>query len=289
MERLKVVFYLLKDAAKAFGEDKVSRLAAALAYYTLFSVAPLLVIAIGIVGLVIGGNNAQDQVVLQLEATAGPQVAEALTEMIGSVSRPSAGVAATVFGVLILMWGASQVLAQLKDAFNTIWKITPAPDAGIWFTIRQRIISLGMVLTVGFLLLVSLVLSAGVASVNGLLVNTVPAFTMALPVLDWITSLLIMTPLFALIFRVLPDTPLTWGDVMVGGGVTALLFLLGKYLIGFYLANSGVTSAYGAAASLIILLLWVYYSAQLLFFGAEITKIYTYRFGSRRAEKTKAT
>jgi membrane protein len=283
MDTLKTAFTLLRDAAKAYGEDKVARLAAALAYYTLFSIAPLLVIAIGIVGLVIGQNEAQSEIVAQIQATAGTQVADALEGMISNVSQPSSGILATVIGVIVLIWGASQVLAQLKDAFNTIWRVTPDPDAGIWLTIRQRLVSLAMVLAVGFLMLVSLLISTGVATINRLLTDAVPILNVVLPLLDWLTSLLILTPLFALIFRYMPDTRPTWRDVRGGSLVTAVLFLIGKALIGFYLANSGVASAYGAAGSLIVLLLWVYYTSQLLFFGAEITKIYTYRFGSRRS------
>lgn len=283
MEIIKTTFTLLRDAGKAFGEDKASRLAAALAYYTLFSIAPLLVIAIGIVGLVIGRNEAQTEIVAQIQATAGAQVAEALEGMIGTVSQPSSGVLATIIGVLVLMWGASQVLTQLKDAFNTIWRITPDPEAGLWLTIRQRLVSLAMVLAIGFLMLVSLLISTGVATINRLITDIVPLLKIVLPMLDWLTSLIILTPLFALIFRFMPDTHPTWRDVRLGSLVTALLFLVGKALIGFYLANSGVASAYGAAGSLIVLLLWVYYTSQLLFFGAEITKIYTYRFGSRRS------
>lgn len=282
METAKSIFKLLSDAAKAYGEDKVSRLAAALAYYTLFSIAPLLVIAIGITGLVIGRNQAQSEIVAQIEDTAGPEVAEALADMITNVSQPGTSAAATVIGIVILMWGASQVLAQLQDAFNTIWQIKPAPDAGIWYTIQKRLISLAMVLTVGFLLLVSLVISTAVTAINQVLADNIALVGLALPLLDWITSLLIMAPLFALMFRYLPDTRVTWRDVGVGGLVTAVLFMVGKTLIGFYLAKSGAGSAYGAAGSLIVLLLWVYYSAQLLFFGAEITKVYTYRYGSRR-------
>lgn len=282
METAKSIFKLLSDAAKAYGEDKVSRLAAALAYYTLFSIAPLLVIAIGITGLVIGRNQAQSEIVAQIEDTAGAEVAEALTGMITNVSQPGTSAAATVIGIVILMWGASQVLAQLQDAFNTIWQIKRAPDAGIWYTIQKRLISLAMVLTVGFLLLVSLVISTAITAINQVLADNIALVGLALPLLDWITSLLIMAPLFALMFRYLPDTRVTWRDVGVGGLVTAVLFMLGKAFIGFYLAKSGAGSAYGAAGSLIVLLLWVYYSAQLLFFGAEITKVYTYRYGSRR-------
>ena len=283
MEAIKTALALFRDAGKAFGEDKASRLAAALAYYTLFSIAPLLVIAIGIAGLVIGQSEAQTEIVAQIQTTAGPQVAEALEGMIGSVSHPSSGILATVIGLVVLMWGASQVLTQLKDAFNTIWRVTPNPDAGIWLTIRQRLVSLAMVLAVGFLMLVSLLISTGVATINRLLTDAVPILKVVLPMLDWLTSLLILTPLFTLIFRLMPDTRPTWRDVRLGSFVTALLFLVGKALIGYYLANSGVASAYGAAGSLIVLLLWVYYTSQLLFFGAEITKVYTYRFGSRRS------
>ncbi|MCL4870034.1 MAG: YihY/virulence factor BrkB family protein [Anaerolineae bacterium] len=283
---MKTALYLLRDAAKAFSEDNVSRLAAALAYYTLFSVAPLLVIAIGITGLVIGQGEAQTEIVAQIEAAAGPQVAEALAGMIDTVSRPGAGGRATLIGILVLMWGASQVLTQLKDSFNTIWKVTPPPEAGIWLTIRQRLISLSMVLTVGFLMLVSLIFSAAIATLSQLLTETIPALRVALPLVDGISSVLLMTPLFALIFKSMPDTPLTWRDVAIGGVVTAVLFLLGKLLISFYLGYTGVASAYGAAGSLIVILLWVYYSAQLLFFGAEITKVYTYQFGSRRPVPT---
>lgn len=283
MDSLKTVFTLLRDTVKAFAEDNASRLAAALAYYTLFSIAPLLVIAIGIAGLVIGQNQAQDDIVAQIEANAGPQVAEALTGLIGNVGRPSAGVVATLVGTLVLIWGASQVMAQLKDSFNTIWRITPDPTAGLWFTIRQKLIALVMVLVLGLLTLLSLLVSTAIATFNKLLAERFPILAFLLPILDILTTLVLLTPLFALIFRTLPDTRITWRDVGPGALVTAALFLLGKFLIGWYLSFSGAASAYGAAGSLIVLLLWVYYSAQLLFLGAELTKTYTYRFGSRRS------
>lgn len=283
MESLKTAFTLLKDTAKAFGEDKASRLAAALAYYTLFSIAPLLVIVIGITGLVIGQNQAQADIVAQIETNAGPQVAEALTGLIGNVSRPGAGAMATVIGTAVLIWGASQVMTQLKDAFNTIWRIAPDPSAGFLATIRQKLIALAMVLVLGFLILLSLLVSTAIASFNELLTERIPGLASLLSVLDILTTLVVLTPLFALIFRTLPDTKITWRDVGPGAIVTAVLFLLGKFLIGWYLSFSGAGSAYGAAGSLIVLLLWVYYSAQLLFLGAELTKVYTYRFGSRRS------
>ena len=267
MESLKTTFTLLKYTAKAFGEDNASRLAAALAYYTLFSITPLLIIVIGITGMVIGQNQAQADIMAQIEANAGPQVAEAVTGLIGNVSRPAAGAVATLIGTLVLIWGASQVMAQLKDSFNTIWRITPDPTAGFLFTIRQKLIALAMVLVLGFLSLLSLLVSTAIATLNALLTERIPFLTSLLSILDILTTLLVLTPLFALIFRTLPDTKITWRDVGPGAMVTAVLFLLGKFLIGWYLSFSGVASAYGAAGSLIVLLLWVYYSAQLLFWG----------------------
>lgn len=278
---LKMMVGLLKATVADWQEDKASRLAAALAYYTVFSLAPLLVIVIAIAGLVFGPEAARGQIESQLQGLLGPDGAEAVQTMIASADKPTTGIVASIINIAILLFGASGVFAQLQDALNTVWEVAPKPGQGLISAIRSRFLSFSMVLGIGFLLLVSLVLSAGLAAVGSYASQLLPGFGFLWQLLNFAISFGVITLLFAMIYKILPDAQVAWGDVWIGSAITALLFTIGKAAIGLYLGNASVGSAYGAAGSLVVLLIWVYYSAQILFFGAEFTQVYASKYGSR--------
>ena len=272
---------ILKEAAIEWDRDGVSRLAAALAYYAIFSLAPLLIIVIAIAGLLFGREAAQGEIVSQVQGLIGRQGAEAVETMLRAASRPVSGVIATVVGLITLFLGATGVFGQLQSGLNAVWGVSPKPGRIVKGLIRTRIVSFTMVLGVGFLLLVSLVVNAALAAFNTFVENRLPPP----PLVGWDVvnsgaSFLLITLLFAMIYRFLPDVDIPWRDVWLGGAVTSLLFTVGKYLIGLYLGNSSVGSAYGAAGTLAVLLIWIYYSAQIFYFGAEVTQAYANRFGT---------
>ena len=271
---------LLKDTGRSWMEDKVPRLAAALALYTILSAAPLLVIVLAIAGLVFGQDQSvRQQLVEQLQALVGPDAGEALKTMIDHASQPGSSITAFLVGVVVLLVGASGVFAELQDALNTIWEVKPRPGSGLLQTLRDRFLSLAMVFGTGFLLLVTLVISTALAALTrfaGLAEVGVVG-----QVVNFLVSFIVVTLLFAMIYKFLPDVKVAWRDVWIGAVVTALLFDVGKVLIGLYLGHASVGSAYGAAGSLVVFVVWVYYSAMILFLGAEFTKVYANRFGSR--------
>jgi membrane protein len=277
----KEVFSLLKTTFFEWLDDQAPMLGAALAYYTVFSLAPLLIIAIGMAGLVFGAEAAQGQIFEQLRGLLGDAGGKAMEELVQSASaEPKTGVVATVIGFVTLLFGASGVFGQLQASLNIIWGVQPKPGRGILGIIRDRILSFGFILVVGFLLLVSLLLTAAIAFVGKQFGAMVPGMEALIQILNSILSLAVITLLFGMMFKILPDANIAWRDVWIGAFITALLFTLGKFALGFYLGRSGVASSYGAAGSLIVLLLWVYYSSQIVFFGAEFTQVYANRFGS---------
>jgi YihY family inner membrane protein len=275
----KALWGLLRSAASEWLEDKAPRLGAALAYYTIFSVAPLLLIAIAVAGLVFGRKAAQGQIVGQIQHMMGKQGAEAIEEMIKNASKPEAGYTATGIGIVLLVFGATGLFGQLQDAMNTIWEVQLKPGRGIWGFVKDRFLSFGMVMGTVFLLLVSLVVSAGLAAMGSLLGDW--GTSAVGQVINFVVSFAVITGLFAMIFRFLPDAKVAWRDVWLGSALTALLFTIGKTAIGLYLGHSSVASAYGAAGSLVVLLIWAYYSAQIFLFGAEFIKTYANQYGSR--------
>ncbi|HEV7920300.1 MAG TPA: YihY/virulence factor BrkB family protein [Thermoanaerobaculia bacterium] len=281
-------FGLLKQTFQEFTTDKVPRLGAALAYYTIFSIAPLLLIAISIAGLVFGHDAAQNQITQQLSRVLGETAAKAVNDMVANAARPKTGIIATVFGIVTLLLGASGVFGQLKDALNTIWDVEPKKSAGILGMIKDRFLSMAMVFGVGFLLLVTLVIDAGITAASNRFISD--SLATVAQIVQLILSLGIVTVLFAGMFRYLPDLRIAWRDVWFGAALTSALFVIGKFALGFYLTKSAVGSSYGAAGSLVVLLLWIYYSAQILLFGAEFTQVYARSHGSLAAEtKAKAT
>ncbi|HZW90404.1 MAG TPA: YihY/virulence factor BrkB family protein [Myxococcaceae bacterium] len=273
------VVTVARETVSRWSEDKASTLAAALAYYAVFSLAPLLLIAIAVAGLVFGERAAEGQLYSQLAGVIGDGSARAVQRLVANLhQQKTGGIVATVVGVATLLFGASGLFVQLQGSMNTIWKTSPPPAEGIRGFLRSRLVSFSMVMAMGLLLLLSLMLSAVGAYVSAYLPQGVGLSR----ALDVMVGLVLATLLFAMIFKVLPDTTVSWRDVWFGALVTAVLFTLGKIGIGLYLGRASVASSYGAAGSLVILLLWIYYSALILYFGAEFTRVYSTRHGSRR-------
>ena len=277
----KSIVELLKATFAEWQEDKAARLAAALAYYTAFSIAPLVLLAIVIAGVVFGEEAAQGAIFAQLQGLLGQEGAAMLEAAVQNSRKPGANVLSAVIGLATLAWSASNVFAQLQEALNTIWEVEPKPGQGLVGMAKKRLLSMSMVLGIGFLLLVSLVLSAGLAALGQLFGGLLPGGEALWHVVDFVVSFAVVAALFAAIYKVLPDAEIAWGDVWVGAVVTAALFTLGKIAIGLYLGHASVGSTYGAAGSLLVLLVWIYYAAQILFFGAEFAQVYARRFGSR--------
>lgn len=271
---------LLKETFTAWSDDKVPRHGAALAYYTVLSLVPLLVVIIAIIGLILGQEAVQNHLLEQIGNMVGPQSAEAIKDMIQRASEPSSGIVASVLATGTLLFGASGVFAQLQDSLNSIWGVKPKEGRGLWGLIQDRFMSFAALLGTGFLLLVSLVLSAALSAFGKWFGGWLPAPELVLQALELLISLAVITGLFAMMFKVLPDAEVAWRDVWVGAMLTALLFTIGKLAIGLYLGKSDVGSAYGAAGSLVIILVWVYYSAQILLFGAEFTQVYANQVGA---------
>lgn len=276
---------LIKLSYQGWKEDKASRLSAALAYYTIFSLAPLLVIIIAITGLFWQREAVQALVEAQVEGLVGSQGRTFIADMLANASQPAAGVTATIIGIITLLFGALGAFNELHNSLNTIWDVKEEKTEGFVEAVKKvifsRLLSFGMILVIGFLLLVSLVISAGLSAVNETIGTAVPLSEILLQILNLIISVGVITVLFALIFKFLPDAEIAWRDVWLGAFVTALLFSFGKFLIGLYLGNSAVASSFGAAGSLVLLLVWIYYSAQILLFGAEFTQVYANNYGSK--------
>ena len=282
--KLKNVLSLLAETYNEWSEDNAPRLGAALAYYTIFSIAPLLVIVIAVVGIFWGNQSGQvrGEVLAQIQALVGPSGTATIEELLENMGREeSTGWFASVLGLAALLFGATTLFAQLRDSLNTIWGVQPDPDRTIWNLLIARVLSFGLILTVGFLLLVSLLLSALVSAFTDLVEGLAPGIQYLSQAAELLVSFGIATLLFALIYRYLSDARLAWRDVFVGAALTSLLFTIGKFALGLYLGSSATGSAYGAAGSLVLLLIWVYYSAQILFFGAEFTKVYARRYGTQ--------
>ncbi|MEJ2348922.1 MAG: YihY/virulence factor BrkB family protein [Anaerolineales bacterium] len=275
------ILSLLKETFQEWSEDKASRLAAALSYYAIFSLAPLLIIAIAIAGFFLGRSNVRQEILLQIQGLVGEGGAKFVGNLIENASRPGASMVAAIIGVVTLLLGASGVYGQLQNALNTIWEVEPKPGSGILRTLIDRFLSFTMVLGTGFLLLISMFATTALSIISGFFRHLLPGTEILWQIINGVASFAIITLLFAIIFKVLPDVRIEWNDVWVGAAVTAVLFTIGKFVIGFYLGNRSVSSAYGAAGSLVAILLWIYYSAQILFFGAEFTQVYARHYGSR--------
>ena len=273
---------MIKAAVKAWVDDYAPSMGAALSYYTLFSLAPLLIIVIAVAGMVFGQEAAQGEIVAQLRGIMGEEGAVAVEGMLKAAREPAKGVVATIVGITILLLGATAIFGELQSALDRIWRV-PAPkeESGIWHLLRTRLLSFGLVLGLGFLLTVSLVVSAALAALGKWWGGWFEGWDVFLEILNFAVSFGIFTLLFAMIYKIMPRANISWRDVWTGAGVTALLFTIGKVLIGLYLGKSSLASGFGAAGSLVVLIAWVYYSAQIFLFGAEYTWVYANRHGSR--------
>jgi membrane protein len=272
---------LFQQSYQEWTNDKAARLGAAISYYTVFSLAPLLVITIAVASFVVGGDTARHSIIQTMGGLVGQDGGKAIEGMIDNASKnQSSGIIATVIGVAMLLAGASGVFVELQGALNTVWGVEEKPNEGMLAFLRNRMMSFAMVLSIGFLLLVSLVLSAVLTAVGDWVSHTLPGGAFAWHVVNGVVSLLMSAGMFAMIFKFLPDVRVAWRDVAVGALVTALLFTLGKALIGLYLGKSSTASVFGAAGSLAVVFVWVYYSAQILLFGAEFTQVWANDYGS---------
>jgi membrane protein len=280
---LRQQWQMIKAAVNAWVDDYAPSMGAALSYYTLFSLAPLLIIVIAVAGMVFGQQAAQGEIVVQLRGIMGVEGALAVEGILKTAREPAKGVVATIVGIAILLVGATALFAELQSALDRIWRV-PAPPAqsGIWQLLRTRLLSFGLVLGLGFLLTVSLVVSAALAALGKWWGGWFQGWELFLEGLNFVVSLGIFTLLFAMIYKIMPRANIPWRDVWTGAAVTALLFTVGKVLIGLYLGKSSLASGFGAAGSFVVLIAWVYYSAQIFLFGAEYTWVYANRHGVQK-------
>ena len=264
---------LLRETFSAWNEDEVPRLGAALAFYSILSLAPLVILVIAVAAIVFGQSNAQTHLLREVEGMIGRQGAESVKMMIEQAQKPASGAFASVAGVITLLVGASGVFSELRSALNKMWDVTPPSVSGVWGMVREHFFSFGMVLAVGFLLLISLAISATLAGLGKFFGGLLPLPEVALSAINFTISLAGTAALFALIFKYVPETEIAWKEVWPGATATSLLFTIGKSLIGLYLGKAAVGSAYGAAGSLVVVIVWVYYSAMIFLFGAELTHV----------------
>jgi membrane protein len=287
--RLGLLKTVLIEALTSWVDHRASSKGAALAFYTLFSMTPILVLAIAVAGYFFGAEAAQGEIVTQVQGLVGPNGAQAIQALLASARDPSSGLLATLVASVLLLFGATSVFAELKDSLDELWELDRPRQSAFSVLLRTRLLSFGMVLVLAFLLLVSLVVSAALAMLEHHASAVLGSSTVTLTTISSLLSLGVVACLFAVIYKTLPDAQLSWRDVWVGAAFTAGLFTLGKYAIGLYLGNSGIASGFGVAGSLIALLLWVYYSAQIFFLGAAFTRHYALHFGSLRQERLLST
>lgn len=281
---LGAVIGLARIAVRDWIEDRATSRGAAIAYYTTFSLAPLLLLVISIAGLVWGQEAAQGAVVAELRSLTGAAGARAVEAMIESAADRDAGLVGTAVSIGLLVFGATTVFAELQDALNQLWNAPPAKSSGFWSWLRTRLLSFSLIVAFGFLLLVSLTVSTLITALSGQVGDGAVEFGMLVESAHFALSLAITAAMFAAIYKILPDVRISWRDVAIGAGITAVLFHIGKYLISIYLALSNVASSYGAAGALVIVLVWVYYSTQVFLLGAEFTRAYAFAYGSRRTD-----
>jgi membrane protein len=271
----------IRSAGRAWWDDDCARMGASLSYYTLFAIAPILLVAIAIAGLVFGAEAVRGEIVGQLDHLIGRDGALTVQGLLEGASHRRAGMVATLIGAITFLIASTGAFLELQVAFNTIWRVKPNPERHFYAFVINRIRSFGLVVAIGFLLLVSLTVTAALAAVNAWLFNLSPVNALLWTIVNTLVSIVVTTGLFALLFRFLPDVRLRWRDVITGAVVTAVLFTIGQQLIGLYLGQSTIASMYGAAGSMMILLLWVYYSCQILLFGAQFTRVWAARLGRK--------
>jgi membrane protein len=281
---LKNIWILIKVAVSSWVDDYAQSMGAALAYYTMFSIAPLLLIVISIAGLIFGVEAARGEIVGQLQGLMGPQGAAAVQDLLVSANKSAEGITVTLVGGILLLIGAATVFGELQAALDRIWRAPKRNKGGIRRLLRARLLSFGMIMGIGFLLMVSLVISAALAALGKLWQPLFANWEILANVINFLVSFVFTTTVFAVIYKTIPRAKVAWADVWIGAAVTALLFTIGKFLIGLYIGKSGVTSVFGAAGSLVVMLVWVYYSAQIFLMGAEFTWAYALTFGSRKEQ-----
>lgn len=277
---------LSRDAAVAWLDDRAPSHGAALAYYTLFSLAPLLLIVVSVAGLVFGAEAARGEIFDQLSGLMGPTSAAAIQQLLASVNWPAGSVMGTLIGIGIMIIGATTVFAELQNALDQIWEVPAEKRSGLWAMLRSRVLSFGLVLGVGFLLIVSLLFSAAVVALQKWWMPAMLGWEVLLSLLNITISFMLLVAVFAMIYKLMPRVRIAWADVWVGSLVTATLFTCGRSLIGLYLGHSAVASGFGAASSVVVLLVWIYYSAQIFLLGAEFTWVYAHRYGSLRESES---
>ncbi|RZL10964.1 MAG: YihY/virulence factor BrkB family protein [Rubrivivax sp.] len=283
---IKAAWELAKEAFSSWLDDYGQSMGAALAYYTVFSMAPLLLIVISVAGLIFGADAARGEILGQLRGLMGQDAALAIQGLLESVNKPAESTLATAIGLTVLLVGATSVFAELQDVLDRIWRAPiRGKPSGVWALLRSRFLSFGMILGIGFLLIVSLVFSAALTALQSWWEPWFGGWAILAMVVNQVIAFAMTTAAFAMIYKIMPRVHIQWPDVWVGAAVTALLFTLGKYLIGLYIGKSGVTSSFGAAGSLVVVLVWVYYSAQIFLIGAEFTWVYAHTFGSRKGKK----
>jgi membrane protein len=273
---------LVKTAISAWLDDYAPSMGAALSYYTVFSLAPLLLIVVSVAGLVFGEDAVRGELFSQLQGLMGADAAKAIQDLLASVNKPGKGVAGTIVGVALLLFGATTVFGELQDALDRIWRAPAREKGGLWSLLRARLLSFGLILGLAFLLMVSLVLGAAIAALGKWWGSAFGGWETLLQIVNLVVGFGLTTLVFAMIYKLMPRVQVRWHDVWLGALVTAALFSVGKFLIGLYIGKSGVASGFGAAGSLIVVLLWVYYSAQIFLVGAEFTWVYAKTFGSLR-------
>jgi membrane protein len=281
LKHVRAIFELFKEAAISWSRDQAHVLAAAIAYYTIFSLAPLLILAVAVAGLILGEADVQEQLLRQIRFWLSPQVADTIELLIGDAEQATSGLPATIASVVLGLIGGSIVFRQLKLSLNTVWNIAPEPGQGLIVLVKRHALSFVMVLIIGFVLLISMTISTGLIALGRYLDFFYPGIGRLLPTLDLIVSFIILTGLFAMTYKILPDARVAWRDVWLGAAVTSLLFTASKYLIAWYLANLRQSLVFGAATSFVTILLWVYFAAQIFLFGAEFTQVYANKYGSK--------
>ena len=278
---------VVQEAVSGFLADRAATMGAAIAFYTIFSIAPLIMLVVAMVGLAFGEEAARGALERELTGLVGQESAKTIQTLAQSARDVGSGIVATVIGVVTVLIGATTVFTELQASLNVIWKAPPSAASTAWQLARARLLSLSLIMGIGFLLLVSLVISAVMAALGDFIAGNLPGGTLFLDTVSFGVSFLVTTALFGMIYRVLPDVWIPWRDVMFGAAVTAMLFTIGKMLIGLYIGRSAIASSYGAAGAFVVVLIWVYYSAQIFLFGAEIAYAFARRHGSRQGEPKK--
>lgn len=281
MIRAREIWHIVKNTFRDFMNDRAFQLGAALSFYALLSLSPLLILLISVAGMVFGPDEVRHEVVGQIETLVGPQGAQVVGTILENANTPQGNVIGIAVGAITLLLGATGVFAQLQSSLNQIWQVEAKPGLGAWGVIRTRLVSLLMVAVIGLLLLASVIVSALFTAVNTYMSDLLPSLAPTWSIINFLVSLIITTLLFAMVFKLLPDVQISWASVWVGAFVTGLLFTIGKSLIGLYLGYSSVGSVYGAAGSVVALIVWIYYSSLIVFLGAEFTQVYARRFGVR--------